>query len=239
MRFPAAIAALTFSAGLIFPAQSMAAEHVTLTFLGVASSGIDEGIYPYTSAGEAALPAGGHYDGPVSINVSISDFDTNPYVDAFSIKWADAPNGPYYNSWQGAGSDSSIDLMTPTYVSDLALDQTGGSIKIQSTYGYTAFYDGSFTLDLNFALNDPQTFLTSFKDDLSSGGGTVSGSTNMSSYPGVGFFDSNVRGGFSLSSVSAVVSSVPEPGAWAMMIAGFFGLGAMLRLQRRSDRAAA
>jgi hypothetical protein len=36
-----------------------------------------------------------------------------------------------------------------------------------------------------------------------------------------------------------VVSSVPEPGAWAMMIAGFFGLGAMLRLQRRSDRATA
>ena len=35
------------------------------------------------------------------------------------------------------------------------------------------------------------------------------------------------------------VTAVPEPAAWAMMIVGFFGLGALLRSRRKSAKAAA
>lgn len=230
MKFSATFAALTFSAALIAPAQSLASEHVTLTFLGVASPGIDESINAYDA--NAVVPPGGHFDGPVSIKVSIADFDTTPYVDHFSIDWADAPSGPYAAGWQGAGSPGSVDPFTPTYLSNVALNGAGGSISIFNNFGYAAFYDGAFSLNLDFAFDAPQTFLASFQDGLASGGGAVSGSKSLSYAPGVGFFDSTLGGGFTLSRVEAVVSSVPEPGAWAMMIVGFFGLGAVLRRQR-------
>ncbi|MGH6986083.1 MAG: PEPxxWA-CTERM sorting domain-containing protein [Caulobacteraceae bacterium] len=36
--------------------------------------------------------------------------------------------------------------------------------------------------------------------------------------------------------VPSVVGGVPEPATWAMLLFGFFGLGGLLRAQRRSDR---
>jgi hypothetical protein len=45
--------------------------------------------------------------------------------------------------------------------------------------------------------------------------------------PNVFFGDSGGAGGFT--------GGVPEPGTWALMLAGVFGLGGVLRLQRRED----
>jgi hypothetical protein len=40
------------------------------------------------------------------------------------------------------------------------------------------------------------------------------------------------NGGVFLDNIS--VSAVPEPAAWALMLSGFFGLGAMVRASRRT-----
>ncbi|MDP3745524.1 MAG: PEP-CTERM sorting domain-containing protein [Phenylobacterium sp.] len=56
----------------------------------------------------------------------------------------------------------------------------------------------------------------------------IQGTSSLAWQPAFAFTD----GGGLTAAPSPPVSGVPEPGAWAMMILGFFGLGSMLRRRR-------
>jgi hypothetical protein len=43
------------------------------------------------------------------------------------------------------------------------------------------------------------------------------------------------QGGAAFESVTGFVAAVPEPSTWAMMILGFFGIGAMTYRRRKSS----
>lgn len=64
---------------------------------------------------------------------------------------------------------------------------------------------------------------------------SVNGTSSLAWQPAFAFTD----GGSLTAAPSPPVSGVPEPGAWAMMILGFFGLGSMLRRRREANALAA
>lgn len=78
----------------------------------------------------------------------------------------------------------------------------------------------------------PNSFGSSYNFDLGglslSAGDTIDFAVNRnSSY----FYDST-----SLSGVVSMSAAVPEPGTWVMMLLGFFGIGGLIRSQRRKQK---
>jgi hypothetical protein len=127
--------------------------------------------------------------------------------------------------------------LTPTYGKDfLSYENTqpgiigdilsGGTTAIGFTYGSFVSTGGGVTVTLNtgdsFAITPTST--AAFLGFTST---TPITSISMD-YPG----------GFALDLTSVSVLGVPEPSTWAMMLLGFGGLGAAMRVRRRSPAAA-
>ena len=90
------------------------------------------------------------------------------------------------------------------------------------TPGFGPFYLGDCW---TCAYYDTTGFFTHGFIDLAAGSYTVTGFIDQTpQYDGAGAIE---------------LGAVPEPASWAMMLAGFFGLGAVLRRARREQRLAA
>src|SRR3982074_1919152 len=74
-------------AALAAPVGAQAAQTLSLSFTGAGS--FSESLAPYSG-----VPApSGSFTGPVTLDLSISDYLTSPYVDHFAIQWADPGSG--------------------------------------------------------------------------------------------------------------------------------------------------
>lgn len=208
---------------LMAPVCAQAAQQLSLSFTGAGS--FSEGLVPYSG-----VPApSGSFTGPVTLNLSISDYLTSPYVDHFSIQWADPSiAGPYRTGWEGKGLSPSANPFLVGFFSTVALTDTGGSIQIRPSSGYVGFFDGGFSLDLNYALSIPHPVASSYLDGVS-GLGSVRFTINRDVDPTIGPFDASGGGAFTVSSLEA---RAPEPATWALLLVGFFSLGSALRAQR-------
>jgi len=225
-----------FLALVAAPLSAQAVETLSLSFTGV-TGGIFSSVDPYPVPSASSSTA--TFTGPVTVNVSIADYLTNPYVDHFSIQWGPASARPYTTGWQGTGFPTAPDpFLTVGYFSTVALTDTGGSIHIRPTAGYVGFFDGEFDLNIDYTLSVPQLLTGSYLDDSAGGTGSVAFTINRNFDPSIGFYDGGGGGNFQITSVQAV-ASVPEPAVWALMIVGFFCLGSALRAQRHGTRLAA
>jgi len=215
---------------LAAPPSAQAAQTLSLSFTGTTAPSISSDVYLYPPSSTDILNT---FVGPVTIDISIADYLTDPYVSNFSIRWADpAGADPPVTGWSDNGSPSSADPLTQTFFSTVDLSSTGGSIQIRPSFGYVGITDGHFNLDLDYTLSGPRALTSSYLDHGASGSGAVDYYINFRNYPGGGAYDETGGGEFNISSVSAI-ATVPEPAAWALMLVGVFSLGAALRAERR------
>jgi hypothetical protein len=222
----------------VAPVGAQAAQTLSLSFTGV-TGGIATSVTPNLTFPATSTAT---FTGPVTIDLSIADYLADPYVSSFSIHWGLAASAPPYTTgWSATGSPSSVDpFLAKTFLSTVSLSDTGGSIHIFPSAGYVGFFDGGFNLDLDYTFPIPQPLTSSYSTDLVGGNGSVGYSLNQAFDPSVGFYDGSGSGRFQINGVTAVANlGVPEPAMWALMIVGFFGLGAALRAQRRRTRLAA
>ena len=132
----------------------------------------------------------------------------------------------------------------PVANADQLVSVSGGSIA--SSEGLTSF---TVTLDYSNAstgqlFNSP--FVSSINFQLSSLSnlsfpiGTIDGITfSVAGYDGVGPHSIPAGTNFTFHTTDSVTSGVPEPATWAMMLAGFAGIGYSFRRRRRNDLAKA
>jgi hypothetical protein len=136
-------------------------------------------------------------------------------------------------------------------------DPTGASVWVNSIHAYLEIQKIGGTFDLNSLdladyLNMAVPFVTNFDMAYSyvDAGGEHTGVFKLDQTPGLQTFTVNLKGvssfklytggsgdtGVQIDNVrfdESLVTGVPEPASWAMMLLGFGGLGALLR-QRRS-----
>lgn len=223
--------ALSAAAILAFPAYAHAVD-LSMSFTGVVSPGSVGTVFPYDPSVSAPPTS---FDGqPVNISLSISGTPGDLYVSGFSASWSNQPHTlPYITSWGGPGfpNDPSNDSLQG-FFSSVSLTSTGGSISLAPTSGFISFTDSNFGLSLNYTFSTPHDPFSSFTDNGLSGGGTFGGFKTFVFDAAIGPYDAGSHGDFTLGGVTQV--GVPEPAAWALMLAGFGGVGAAMRARRRS-----
>lgn len=145
-------------------------------------------------------------------------------------------------SWiQGLGSGSPYGLPADPSLS--------GSFTVDDASAVGNLVDGSAVTSLNWVTGTRTWTLTDIDvggSFVTFGGGTVTGfnlafdPTNDVGFPNTASINDGTsqifcNGCVSIAGVSVVGGGggVPEPASWALMLAGFFGLGGALRQQRR------
>jgi hypothetical protein len=94
-------------------------------------------------------------------------------------------------------------------------------------------FDGASTVQYSPPTDDFWLFITTF---TASPTFDQVGYAQVSAGPNIFFTDAGA-GGTGTVSVTPVTSGAPEPATWAMMLIGFGGLGASLRMRRRAGAA--
>jgi hypothetical protein len=191
---------------------------------------------------------------------AVVDFDilrTPVYYGLDPVGTTYTEDGLTFAAW---GTDGRFEHMAvwgyDTHPAQLA-DSDGASVWVNSINAYLEIYKigGTFTLnsfDLADYLNASSSFITSYDMAYSyvDGGGSHSGVFHLDRTPGMQTFTLNLTGvqsfrlftggsgdsGVQIDNVrfnEAIGTGVPEPGAWALMLLGFTGMGAALRGRRR------
>jgi hypothetical protein len=215
-------------AGLLAPACAHAAPTLTLDFTGTASAGSFAGIFAYTQPSPPAVDLSGR---PVTLQIVISDYLTRPFVSGFDIHWM-GPVPPFGYVMDGGGFASSYEAMDTAYQSVVSLTDAGGAIRAFPSLALAGRTDGGTDLTFSYSLSAPQDLRTSFFDAGVDGGGAADVRVNRD-VSAFGLSDKTTSGTFTVSSLRATVSGVPEPATWALMIGGFGGVGAAMRWRRR------
>jgi hypothetical protein len=206
--------------------QAKAASDVDLTFTGTASTDFSGNVLIYeTGEGPSTSFAGQ----PVNINLVISDQAGVQYVSYFSASWSNQTfTIPYITGWTATGSSQLGGGNPITFFSTVDLTDTGGTIDIFPSFGYVGEFDGGFNLNLSYTLPSAHSLSAPFKDSAA-GGGSIQATITDDISSSVGAYDAESLGDFTVSSLSS--TPVPEPAAWAIMLAGLFGLGAAVRMR--------
>ena len=122
--------------------------------------------------------------------------------------------------------DNSFDLGQVQSFSLTISESTGFDIQLNGSNGSFSYFEGTSPLILNGRVDQPYS--------LPVGGNTLWGGGNIT-LPGFG----SVSSPFISANLSVLGPSpgVPEPTTWALMLIGFFGLGAALRRKLPNRRA--
>ena len=185
-----------------------------------------------TQAGDAGVSQGGATPNSDAAAAAFDAANTPSFIETFEDADADGftfAGGNITATPNGGGS--SVFGFNTTPGGRYVLELVGGSTAISFTSGVSAF---------GFYLSGVQ--LGGLTVNFVDGGQQSVGITNYGS--GVQFFGasgfSSAVSGFTLNATNDIIglddlrftsaaAAVPEPGVWAMMIVGFFGIGAMLR----------
>jgi hypothetical protein len=214
---------------LLAPSSASASSTLSLSFTGAASSGFVGDVFEYLDASPPPVSFQGQ---PVTIGVDVAGLGATPFITQFSVSWSNQTYAfPYLTHAAGAGElENGSNDTDVTFFSTVALSDSGGSISIVPSEGYIATFDGDFDLNLTYATTGSHPVGSTFTDGAT-GSGTISAAVTFNFDPTIGPFDADSSGGFTVDSVTA--AAVPEPGAWMLLIAGFGGVGGVLRGRRR------
>lgn len=207
------------------PQQAMA-NTLNLSLTGVASQGFQDALFDPSMSSPTVSFAGQ----PITIQLAIADPAGVPRLDAFTVRWSNQSFSlPVLTGFSGSGAPGQ-------FQSPVILNDTFGAIDITPSPTYTDITGADFDLDLTYATSTPHSLSAPFTDSVT-GSGSLQGFVPFPNNPTFGSFDNRVTGDFILTSLTASV--VPEPTAWAVMLAGLFTLGVALRARRRATAAAA
>jgi hypothetical protein len=140
--------------------------------------------------------------------------------------------GPVASDGSFSGSFGDTGIMTPTFsdVFDLTLPTGTSSFTINSTFTTDPANDINFTSvtfnGQDFTIGSTGQNEFRFLNDVNVTAGATQHLVVNGTSGGNGSYDGVI-------SFTPVVTGVPEPASWALMIMGFGGLGAVLRTRRR------
>jgi hypothetical protein len=229
MKTSSKAGALAIAALLACPAYAHA---VILSFSGVVSPGSVGTVHAYDPS--VPTPPTSFDGDPVGVTISIAGPPNALYVDYFSIFWSIPPEPlPYIINWSGSGfpnAPGNENLIG--FFSTVSLTNTGGSVFITPTSGFIASTDSDFNLSVNFTYGAPHDPFSTFVDNGTTGGGDFDGFKTFVIDPTIGPYDAFSQGDFTITGFSQ--RGLPEPATWALMLAGFGGIGAAMRARRSS-----
>jgi hypothetical protein len=203
---------LVLAAALMWPVAASAS--ATLDFAGKVSPGGLGEVFWYD---ELRADYVSFDDEPVTISLTIDGPPSQPFVSSFSARWSDDTYAiPVTTEWSDSGYPA--EFQGAGFISTVSLGPAGGDIRIFPTTAYQALYDGYFVLELAYGNGQPV------------GNGRIISSVNFAFDPVRGPYDTSTSLNFTLTSVR--VTSVPEPGAWLLLLSGFAGLGVAVRRAR-------
>ena len=104
------------------------------------------------------------------------------------------------------------------------------NLQIDGGLSYDHYVTPSDYLDVGGTISGLYGQLGGTNDFLLSLNGLAGGHPT---FFGLSYRQTGLRGGFRSQTGSVTVADVPEPGAWALMLSGFGGIGATLRRRRR------
>ncbi len=203
--------------------------HANATNLSLMFSGLISGSSDIldTSPQEATF-----VDQLLTISLDIMGDADNQYVSDVTFSYGSG--SPFPSSFGASGYPADADSWSVWGVqSSVSIGMTGGSISISTTPLYGAEEDGAGVISIDYTLSSAHGLMSSYKDRNATGSGTTYIYVNDDYNPSIGTYDAVSQGSFQLSSVTQVVTDVPEPTIWALLIGGFGVTGAMVRLQRR------
>ena len=180
--------------------------------------------------------------GATQANASVVMYDFNgavngdPYSAQVSLDVSGGQATSGMGSITGAGLTGTQSLTLVTLASPGVENDGGGLLGYRSNDGTDVFdADTSVPIDANgliFAIGpNPVGYETSQQFTVYKvGAGYDAGFFGAASSVAPQYYSFN-------DAVSVAIAAVPEPATWAMMLLGFFGLGAALRMSRRRQPA--
>lgn len=227
-----------------------------LAFAGQASAAT---IYNVTLTGTLTSQGAGpddprlHVGDTVTLTAHLSsDYVVDWGATGYQVAGSVLHTGPGYGAvgdWQVAASgyswgpkDDELDNQSPFFTYD------GASNDFALSGPYLVIKDGKV---VGVGNNSPFYPSVGVAPQLNLGGGPIDGSVGAStSFSGLSFspnfsiseadnyanflYTPGFSGTWDFADSSVTLASVPEPDAWALLLLGFFGLGAALRAQRRT-----
>jgi hypothetical protein len=178
------------------------------------------------------------FDGlPVAVTLTLAGDPGNVYVSSFSESWSDLTySSPFITSGSGTGFPTTPDGVYDNefgFYSTVNLSDSGGSIFIAPTPGYTIDTDTEPTFNLDYTFSTVRNPYSSFVDKDITGTGSADSTLDFVFSEQFGYaYDASSTVKFTLSSLSQSGGVVPEPATWVMMLLGFAGLGVAIRSHR-------
>ena len=210
------------------PQAAAARTPTRLTFTGAATAGAYGRALSYNDASVAPRVA---FAGDlVTVTIVLDGDPADPGRVDFLAAWSRLPNpSPFITRQSGTAYPASAPAYDgPALVVDMTRTSTGGSLTILPSADYVIGTDGVFSLTLDFTYVRPPdpggvARIT--------GQGRIYDLQTGVTCGRIGPCDSRSSVPFTLSSLSQ--SAVPEPNAWAMMVAGSAVAGGLSRRARR------
>ena len=221
----AALAAALFAAGGASASTVYTVDVWTGAPNGVTSSAIADAAHTPTGAASAEFTYTGdiNWFAPGPQNTDSSGNLVGAFIPSANISGFTSPSGAY--ATLGDFLNASLSVAGDAYASFFKIT---GSYSGSSVGGTIKHDDGASVYDYlgNAVYSHP---------------GETSQITGNFTLPGGDhpFTVDYVEGNGSPSVLNLAVTAVPEPATWAMMVLGFFGLGAMLRSRGKRDMIAA
>jgi hypothetical protein len=173
------------------------------------------------SIGYVTGPTVANYLGKYGVTFSSSYANIQPYIQLYP-SWLDAVSAPNFFSPGGSAVYFTFDLSFSKPLESLDFTIPGQGYATMAAWSATAY--SASNVELSTASNPDISFPYSSQQTVSLAGPDISYvvfSSNAYDFAGDNLSFDNLT------------LNVPEPSGWVMMLAGMFGLGALLRRARR------